>query len=276
METSATVQYKDGTYDSQIAGWGFGVELTASPSENASIGFNAVTVQDSLGSMQMTATGLTFPDSTVMTTAAAGGVGYSSPYLTSGGSNITAIDLGSGSLTVNYVYGGTLVTAANVTLISGLGGVLTFEDGTTQSTAADLTGYATETYVNSQGFITSSALTPYLLSATAATTYAPIAAAVPTGGTTGQVLTKTSATNYALSWTTPAVGDKYYTTSTTSLSVSNGNKSLTVDTGLSYTTQQSVIIAYDAAHHMHGIVTSYNISTGAMVVDVAQHTGTGG
>jgi len=107
------------------------------------------------------------------------------------------------------------------------------------------------------------------------TTYAPIAAAVPTGGSTGQVLTKTSGTNYALSWTTPAVGDKYYTTSTTSLSVANGNKSLTVGTGLSYTTQQSVIVAYDAAHHMHGVVTSYNSSTGAMVVDVSQHTGTG-
>ena len=69
MDASATVQFFDGTYDSQIAGWGFGVELTADPSENASIGFNAVTVQDSLGSMQMTATGLTFPDSTVMSTA---------------------------------------------------------------------------------------------------------------------------------------------------------------------------------------------------------------
>lgn len=135
MDASATVQYSDGTYDSQIAGWGFGVELTASPSENASICFNAVTVQDSLGSMQMTATGLTFPDSTVMTTAAAGGVGYTSPCLTYAGSNITAIDLSSGSLTANYVYGGDLVRASNLTLTSGNGGVLTFEDNTTQSTA---------------------------------------------------------------------------------------------------------------------------------------------
>src|SRR5215813_10483382 len=33
-----------------------------------------------------------------------------------------------------------------------------------------------------------------------ATFYAPLAAALPTGGSTGQVLTKTSATNYAASW----------------------------------------------------------------------------
>ena len=177
-----------------------------------------------------------------------------------------------------------------------------------------LTGYATESWVTSQGYITSSALTPYLTTAAAAstyltitnaastyatnaalssyltvaaasstyltitnaaTTYAPIAAKVPTGGTTGQVLAKSSATDYATSWQTPAVGDKYYTISTTSLSVSNGVKTLTVGTGLSYTTQQDVIIAHDAAHHMHAVVTSYNSGTGVLVVDVRQHTGTG-
>jgi len=177
-----------------------------------------------------------------------------------------------------------------------------------------LTGYATESWVTSQGYITSSALTPYLTSAAAAstyltitnaastyatnaalssyltvaaasstyltisnaaTTYAPIAAAVPTGGTTGQVLAKLSGTNYATSWQTPAVGDKYYTTSTTSLSISNGVKTLTVATGLSYTTQQDVIIAYNAGNHMHAVVTSYNSGTGVLVVDVRQHTGTG-
>lgn len=128
---------------------------------------------------------------------------------------------------------------------------------------------------NPAGYITSSALSPYLLSTTAATTYAPIAAKVPTGGTTGQVLAKTSGSDYATSWQTPAVGDKYYTTSTTSLSVSNGIKTLTVSTGLSYTTQQDIIIAYDATHHMHAVVVSYNASTGVLVADVAQHTGTG-
>ena len=38
-------------------------------------------------------------------------------------------------------------------------------------TSAALTGYATQSWVTSQGYITSSALTPYLLSSTASTTY---------------------------------------------------------------------------------------------------------
>lgn len=70
-------------------------------------------------------------------------------------------------------------------------------------------------------------------------------------------------------------GDKYATTSTTSLTVGNGSKSLTVGTGLAYTTQQPVVIAYNASNHMHGVVTSYNATTGALVVDVQNHTGSG-
>ena len=70
-------------------------------------------------------------------------------------------------------------------------------------------------------------------------------------------------------------GDKYATTSTTAMSVSNGAKTLTVAAGLAYTTQQSIIIAHDSANHMHGVVTSYNSSTGAMVADIQNHTGAG-
>ncbi|KAJ3027835.1 hypothetical protein HK097_006071, partial [Rhizophlyctis rosea] len=44
-------------------------------------------------------------------------------------------------------------------------------------TSSNLTGYATESYVNGRDFITSSALTPYLTSSTAATTYQPIVTA---------------------------------------------------------------------------------------------------
>jgi len=44
-------------------------------------------------------------------------------------------------------------------------------DAGTQTISIDLSAYATESYVTSQGFITNSALTPYLTSATAASTY---------------------------------------------------------------------------------------------------------
>jgi hypothetical protein len=71
-------------------------------------------------------------------------------------------------------------------------------------------------------------------------------------------------------------GDKYACTSTTSLALSNGTKTFTTQTGLAWTSQQDVTIVYDAAHHMHGTVTTYDAQTGAMVVDVSQHTGNGG
>ena len=71
-------------------------------------------------------------------------------------------------------------------------------------------------------------------------------------------------------------GDKYACTSTTTLQLSNGTKNFTTQTGLAWTSQQDLTIVYDAAHHMHGTVTSYNAQTGAMVVEVSQHTGNGG
>jgi hypothetical protein len=152
-------------------------------------------------------------------------------------------------------------------------------------TSSALTGYATQSWVTSQGYITASALSPYLTSATAAstyltianaaTTYAPIAAAVPTGGSTGQVLTKTSGTDYALSWETPVVGDRYLTTSTTSNTINNSNKTFTIGTGLSYTPTQNLTISYNAANHMHGEVLTYNSGTGVLTVDIKNHTGSG-
>ena len=68
-------------------------------------------------------------------------------------------------------------------------------------------------------------------------------------------------------------GDKYACISTTTLQLSNGTKTLTTQTGLAWTSQQDLTIVYDAAHHMHGTVTSYNAETGAMVVQVSHHTG---
>jgi hypothetical protein len=161
-------------------------------------------------------------------------------------------------------------------------------------TSASLSGYATESWVTSQGYITSSALVPYLLSSTAASTYQPIsgmssylttsaaastyatiAQGQPASGTIGQVLTKNSGTNYDSSWQTLIPGDRYLTTSTTSNTVSNGTKTFTVGTGLSYSSQQDVVISYDASNHMHALVTSYNSGTGVLVVDVNHHTGSG-
>ena len=174
-------------------------------------------------------------------------------------------------------------------------------------TAASLSGYATESWVTGQGYITSAALSPYLLSstaastyylqtnpsgfqtaanvttalspyllsATAASTYAPIAAGLPTGGTVGQILTKQSGTNFDASFQTLIPGDRYLTTSTTSNTVGNGNKTFTIGTGLSYTPTQNITISYDASNHMHGEVLTYNSGTGVLTVDINHHTGSG-
>jgi hypothetical protein len=158
----------------------------------------------------------------------------------------------------NYLTVGSLAAYATMTWVNG-----------------ELAGYALQSWVTSQGYITASALSPYLTSATAASTYAVIAAGQPVSGTVGQVLTKNSGTNYDSSWTTIIPGDRYLTTSTTSLTINNANKTLTVGTGLSYTPTQNLTISYDASNHMHGEVLTYNSGTGVLTVDINNHTGTG-
>jgi hypothetical protein len=98
---------------------------------------------------------------------------------------------------------------------------------------------------------------------------------VATGGTTGQLLAKASGTNYDTTWTTVIPGDRYLTSSTTSNTVSNGNKTFTIGAGLSYTPTQNITISYDASKHMHGEVLTYNSGTGVLTVDINHHTGSG-
>ena len=178
------------------------------------------------------------------------------------------------------------VTTGNLTI--DLSAYLTSATAaSTYQTLAGMSSYLTtataaSTYylqTNPSGFQTAAnvttALSPYLLSATAASTYAVIAAGQPTAGTTGQVLTKNSGTNYDSSWATLIPGDRYLTSSTTSNTVSNGNKTFTIGTGLSYTPTQNITISYNASNHMHGEVLTYNSGTGVLTVDINHHTGSG-
>lgn len=159
----------------------------------------------------------------------------------------------------------------------------------TPATADNDTSIATTAFVKAQGYApiasptftgtvtipAGASISGYLTVTAANGNYAPIASAIP-GGSTGQVLTKVSSANYDSAWTTPVVGDRYSTASTTTLSISNGTKTLTVGSGLSYTPLQDVTIAYSADpvnFHMHARVISYSGTT--LVVDVTQHTGTG-
>ena len=98
---------------------------------------------------------------------------------------------------------------------------------------------------------------------------------VAVGGSTGQLLSKQSGASYDTTWTTVIPGDRYLTSSTTSNTVSNTNKTFTIGTGLSYTPTQNLTISFDASNHMHGEVLTYNSGTGVLTVDIKNHTGSG-
>jgi len=194
--------------------------------------------------------------------------------VSAGASYITSVSsplaVATGNLTVDLSAYLTSATAASTyQTLAGMSSYLT--------TATAASTYYLQT--NPSGFQTAgdvtTALSPYLLSATAASTYAVIAAGQPVAGTTGQVLTKNSGTNYDSSWTTIIPGDRYLTSSTTSNTVSNGNKTFTIGTGLSYTPTQNITISYDASNHMHGEVLTYNSGTGVLTVDIKNHIGSG-
>lgn len=59
-------------------------------------------------------------------------------------------------------------------------------------------------------------------------------------------------------------GDRYQTTSTTSFTLGVGG-TITVGTGLAYTTAQDILISYDVNNHQVSTVTSYNPATGVLV-----------
>lgn len=75
-----------------------------------------------------------------------------------------------------------------------------------------------------------------------------------------------------------AVGyGSYNASSTTSLTIGTGSKSLTVETGKGYVAGQAVLIVSTAGptNYMAGQVTSYNSGTGALVVSVTATGGSG-
>ena len=76
--------------------------------------------------------------------------------------------------------------------------------------------------------------------------------------------------------TFPPVGDRYLTSSTSTLTCDSGNgKTMTVGTGLSYSRQQDITVSYSNAIHMHGTVLTYNSTTGVMTFDSNTHSGSG-
>ena len=79
---------------------------------------------------------------------------------------------------------------------------------------------------------------------------------------------------------TGATGDRYATTSGSSLTINTGSVVLLISSGLSYVPGQPVIISNDSTHYMTGTVTTYANNTpgvgfGTLTVNVTSTLGTG-
>jgi len=135
MDNNAILEFNDTYTNGSLGLTGNAVTLTSStaPGESGVLNYNQLVLTDSVGAMQVNPTGLVFPDSSVQSTAYTGGgtfvgdrlsiyAGYL--YNEQTAANVTALTLA----------GASTVQAKNLTLQSGSGGVLTFSDGTTQST----------------------------------------------------------------------------------------------------------------------------------------------
>ena len=192
-----------------------------------------------------------------------------SAYLPLAGGYITGdiqSNNGSGYRTFDGLYSQVNISAANIQLLNGNvgGGTLTVEwDGITFADgkqtvkypgASILTGYALESWVTAGFYPLSGNPSGFLTDA-------------PSNGS--QYARKNAA------WDVVIPGDRYLTTSTTSNTINNANKTFTIGTGLSYTPTQNITISYDASNHMHGEVLTYNSGTGVLTVDIKNHTGSG-
>lgn len=128
MDVNAVITLSNGSSDSEVGGWGFGVENTANTSENTTVEFNEVRVHNGFGSLAITAEHIVFPDSTTQSTAAPaafnGGTITSGITITGSGGSVTLSDTGL-NLSASTAGGGVTVGTSGIT----------FSDSTTLTTA---------------------------------------------------------------------------------------------------------------------------------------------
>jgi len=85
----------DATYDSEMAGWGFGVQQSDDNTKGTTVEFNGLNTYDGASYTQVTPTGITFTDATVQTTAAiADAPSDSTQYVRYNGSWVTVTPVG--------------------------------------------------------------------------------------------------------------------------------------------------------------------------------------
>ena len=130
------------TYDTEMAGDFFGVQLSADHTQGTMVNFDGLHTYDGPNSVYVKPTGITFPDSTVQTTAYSG-LNATTPLAYDSGTNTVSISA-TPTFEAVYVYNGDeeisispiALTATNATSSLGIDATgITFPDATMQTTA---------------------------------------------------------------------------------------------------------------------------------------------
>lgn len=158
MDADAVVTLSDtSNHDSELAGWGLGVQLTNDHAQGTTVEFNGLDTYDSSGHLHINPTGITFPDTTVQTTA-----GYPntnpSGFQTSG--DVSTYVTGLGYLTDAPIDGFSYNRKNGAWDVAGSGGSVAWGAITgTLTNQTDLTTYLSGNYYplsgNPSGFLTS-------------------------------------------------------------------------------------------------------------------------
>jgi len=319
MDANASITASDTSTatDLELAGWGLGVQLSADHTKGTTVEFDGLDTYDGASHMQVTPTGITFPDSSVQVTAWTGNLGDYRTLIDYDFTNVADTKLTTYGLTVlpnapedpnnfdSFVNatevrqsfdtseGGTIDGVQIYTSYKYDGLTIMRQDWSSEGASlmygSILNGYGLK-FINFDGSTASGSI-QYLKSQVTFGNgsvqtiafpgfagYAPLASPAFTGNPTAP--TPATSDNDTSIATTAYVkaqtfGDRYLTTSTTSNTIGNGNKTFTIGTGLSYTPTQNLTISYDAGNHMHGEVLTYNSGTGVLTVDIKNHTGSG-
>lgn len=97
MDSGAVITLSNGTNDSELGGWGLGVELSADTSQGSVVEYNQVRSYNGSGGTSISPSGVTFPDNTTQSTAAVpfnGGTVSAPITVTGSGGSVTLADTG--------------------------------------------------------------------------------------------------------------------------------------------------------------------------------------
>jgi len=182
---TGSITSSSATYDTEMAGDLFGVQLSADHSKGTTVQFNGLDTYDGASHMQVNPTGLTFPDATVQTTAATSGLitSVTAPLAVTAGD--LSIDL-TGYATESFVTGQGYITQGTA---DGLYYSISNPDGFI--TASAIAGYATESWVISQDYLTTTSAASTYQTQSAMSAYATL------GGSTFTGLVQVKASNGA-------------------------------------------------------------------------------